>query len=307
MRQLDRQDIVDLLIGAAILGAGGGGDVAEGLALIDQALDAGKVLRLANLEEVPDETLACCPYLLGAVSPMTEAEARGYAHLPKTSGPAILAAMDRMERLRGRRLEATVACEMGGANTAIAFFVAAMAGGITLDADPAGRAVPEITHSTFYLSGLPAEPICVANNFAETMVLEGVIDDARAETLVRALAQVSAHDVAAVDHALPLHALRQGLIPGTMSAALRLGQCQREAVEQGRDVAQALAEVGEGKVVFAGEVTQAFYETKGGFTLGHIRLEGPAGAYDITVKNENMAGNMNGACLLYTSPSPRDA
>ena len=51
MKTLSRQDLVDLLHGAAILGTGGGGELDEGLALIDQALAAGKTFwRLGDIE-----------------------------------------------------------------------------------------------------------------------------------------------------------------------------------------------------------------------------------------------------------------
>ena len=39
-RELTGQDLDDILLGAALLGTGGGGEVAEGRALIDEALDA---------------------------------------------------------------------------------------------------------------------------------------------------------------------------------------------------------------------------------------------------------------------------
>ena len=68
MKELTRQDLSDILHGAAILGAGGGGDLKEGFGLIDTALAAGKSFRLLSLEEVPDDALICTPYLLGAIS-----------------------------------------------------------------------------------------------------------------------------------------------------------------------------------------------------------------------------------------------
>ena len=294
MRDLTRQDMVDLLQGATLLGAGGGGDLDEGLAMIDAALAAGKVLRLASLSDLPATTLACCPYLLGAVSDLPPDQAALYNHLPKTEGPALLKAFDRLQAHTGQAITATVACEMGGANTAAAFFVAAMRGGVTLDADPAGRAVPEITHSTFYLNNLPVAPMAVATPFGETALIEGGIDDARAETLVRAVAQVSANDVAAVDHALPLEALKTGLIPGTMSGALTLGHASRRARETGQDAAAAVAHAAGGAVVFVGQVTRATYTTRAGFTCGEIHLNGPSGTYQIGVKNENLSAHLNG-------------
>ena len=118
MRTLSRQDLVDLLHGAAILGAGGGGEISEGLDYIDAALAAGKVFNLASLAEAPDEALACTPYLLGAISDLPPEEEALYAGLPQSSEPPILSAYDRFERYLGAQFYGTLACEMGGANTA---------------------------------------------------------------------------------------------------------------------------------------------------------------------------------------------
>ena len=292
MKTLSRQDLVDLLHGAAILGTGGGGELDEGLALIDQALAAGKTFRLASIDNVPDDALLCTPYLLGAISEPTPEEAAQYERLPKATQPAILHAYSRFQDYLGQEFYGTLACEMGGTNTAIAFFAAAMNGHVIIDADPAGRAVPEITHSTYYLNDLPAAPIVMANSFGESFIAEHVLDDERAEAIVRSLAIVSRNDIAAIDHALPAKALRGAVIKGTMTQALTLGRSWREAMERGEDPAKAIASVGSGKIVFDGEVGDSNWATKGGFTLGEICLEGQGEnsgqSMRIRLKNENM-------------------
>lgn len=293
MTVLSYQDLNDLLHGATILGTGGGGELDEGLALIKDALDQGKEFRLVSIDDVPDTALLCTPYLLGAISQPTAEEAALYTRLPKSPKPAILAAYDRFQRYLAQEFYGTLACEMGGTNTAVAFYAAAMNGHVIIDADPAGRAVPEITHSTYFLNDLPAAPIVMANAFGESFIAENVIDDQRAEAVVRALAIVSRNDIAAIDHALPAHQLRNAVIKGTMSTALRLGRVWREAVETGEDPAQAIATAHGGLVVFSGTVRDSSWQTTGGFTLGEIQLDGDADYHTktmrIRLKNENMA------------------
>ena len=286
---------MDIMTGAALLGAGGGGDLGEGMGLIDMAIAAGKSFHLVSPEEAPEEVLACTPYLLGAISDLPPEQEAAYDGLPRAETHPLLLAYDRLAQHMGQAFYATVACEMGGANTAVPFFVAAMRGGVVLDGDPAGRAVPEITHSTYYLNGLPVGAIACANEFGETFLLEQVKDDARAETLVRALAQVSRNDISAVDHALPIKTLREALIPGTLEKARKFGVLLRQISADPSGAAERLAQEGSGKVVFQGEVAQATWETRGGFTFGQIHLENGANHYDIDVKNENMVGRLNGA------------
>ena len=293
MIELTREDVVDLLFGATYLGTGGGGELEEGIDLIDEALEADKRFYLETLEEAPSDKLACTPYFLGAISALPAEEEKLYERLPKPEGQAIQRVFERFEEYLGEKIYGSVACELGGSNTAVAFYVAAMNDGVVLDADPAGRAVPEITHSTYYLNQLPASPIVVGNAFGEMMVLENIVDDQRAEHVVRSIAMASRNDVAAIDHALPIAELRDALIPGTMSLSLKIGKACKEAIAKGEDTANLLADIGGGGVAFRGEVSDTSWRTQDGFTFGDFALAGygefHGQRYDITFKNENMA------------------
>ncbi|WP_420861253.1 DUF917 domain-containing protein [Algirhabdus cladophorae] len=298
MTELTRQNLKDILLGAVILGAGGGGDIDEGMALIDQCLEAGKTFDLVSIDDVPDDALICTPYLLGAISPMTFEEERLYADLPTADRHPMLQAYEEFQTHLGQEFFGTTACELGGSNTAAAFFPAAMNGHKIIDADPAGRAVPEITHSTYYLAGLPAAPIYAVNQFGESFLIDKVKDDQRAETLVRALSQVSRNDIAAIDHALPMGVLRDALIPGTISKAMHLGEIWRESLASGGQTATDVASAGNGAVVFEGTVVSVSYKADQGFTIGQIDLEGFDGtSLRVSVKNENMACWQDGAVI----------
>lgn len=297
MRTLTLQELEDMLLGTVILGAGGGGDIEEGRDMIKQALSAGKTFDLVTLDEVPDDALICTPYLLGAVTPLSPEEERAYAGLEISNTDPLLQAYAEFQEHLGQEFYGTTPCELGGSNTAAAFFPAAMNGHRIIDADPAGRAVPEITHSTYFLHGLPAAPIYAMNPFGESFLIDKVKDDQRAETLVRALTQVSGNTIAAIDHALPMRELRDVLIPGTISKAIDVGRACRETMAEGGDTAAKIAEMGKGMVLFRGEVRTVTYETENGFTIGQIMLETGEQTMTISVKNEHMACYLNGKVL----------
>ena len=292
MRELSRQDVLDMLAGSAILGTGGGGDIEEGLEYIDAAEAAGKRFVLAAVDELPDDAMVCTPYLLGALEPSDGDSPGDYERLPKSDTPAIMTAFRRLESYNGKTFKGMIACELGGANTAVAAYVAAMTDVCLIDADVAGRAVPEITHSTYFLNGLDASPAVLANEFGECFILENLHDDLRAESVIRALAKVSRNDVSVIDHALPMAEVRESLIKGTMTKSLELGRAFREAKASGNDVADKVAEVGGGEVVFRGEISSASYRDEDGFTFGEVVIAGGdkfAGSeYKVDVKNENM-------------------
>ncbi|MEM7281656.1 MAG: DUF917 domain-containing protein [Pseudomonadota bacterium] len=297
MKTLSNQNLEDILYGAAILGTGGGGELEEGFGLINDALSKGKTFNLVTLDEAPQDALVCTPYMLGAISPLTAEEEKPYNRLPRIEEASILLAYRRFQEYLGREFYGTISCELGGSNTAVSFYAAAMNDHYIIDADPAGRAVPEITHSTYYINGLPAAPIVMANEFGECVVAEKVLDDMRAEAVVRSFAMVSRNDLAVIDHALEVKEIKHAVIPGTISMAMNMGRVWREAKHANDDVAQRVAEAGNGFVAFRGTVEDSDWRTELGFTLGNIHIAGTGDfephRYRIYLKNENMVGWLN--------------
>ena len=82
MRTLDWQEIDDILLGATVLGCGGGGDYEEGRALMRRAYDVGRAVRLAAPDELPDDALVCCPYGVGGLTEGDEAVYAGSSAPP---------------------------------------------------------------------------------------------------------------------------------------------------------------------------------------------------------------------------------
>jgi DUF917 family protein len=297
MRVLSRDELIDILHGCAILGTGGGGELSEGIGFIDEALALGKTFKLVSVDEVPAGKNVCTPYILGAISPLSAEEELAYSDLPRTGKHSILAAYERLLEYTGEPMYGTICCELGGSNTAISFYLAAMFDGYIIDADPAGRAVPEITHSTYYFNNLPAAPIFTANEFGECFICENIVDDQRAETVVRALAKISRNDIAAIDHALPIEQIKDAVIHGTISKALALGQAMRLAKDNNENLANVIAQKGDGFVAFEGKVSDFDFRTQDGFTLGEVVIKGQGeseGELQIDVKNENMVARVNG-------------
>lgn len=298
MQKLSRQDLIDILYGCTILGTGGGGSLQKGLSQIDKALAAGKEFTLVSLDEVPDEALIACPYRCGAISPKTEEDIKKYAGLARVNEEAALLAFQALEEYVGQKFFGTISTELGGGNTAIAFYTAAMLGIHIVDADPAGRSVPELQHSTFYVNKLPITPMAVANEFGDVAILTKVVDDFRAEALVRAMAVASDNTIGVADHMAKAKDLRKAVVPGAISYALKIGRAMRQAKEENRDVAAAVAKAGAGTVLFRGTISDFNWQTKDGFTLGETYLAG-TGEYTGTTyktwfKNEHIIAWRNG-------------
>ncbi|MGI6258175.1 MAG: DUF917 domain-containing protein [Anaerovoracaceae bacterium] len=295
MKKLTNQDIRDIIYGCTILGTGGGGTLQGGLDILKEDMEEGREFLLADLEEVPDEEYIAVPYVCGAISPLTEEEEEA---LPSMETTEAMRAFMAMEEYYGREFYGIVSTELGGENTADAFHIAAQLGKVIVDADPAGRSVPELQHSTFYVNGVPITPIAVATPFGDTAIINNVASDERAEALVRAMAVVSNNIIGVVDHPTTGEILKKSVIPGAVSYALEIGKALRLALEQGEDPVEEIIKIGKGKRLFKGKVKNYKWDTVDGFTVGEVNLEGEgqyAGdEYRVWFKNEHIASYLNG-------------
>ena len=298
MRVLNREDLMNILLGCTILGTGGGGSLDEGIRDIDEALAAGKQFKLVDFDELDPDAVIGTPYACGAISPLTEEEQKKYARLTETEENMYLLNMKQLESYLGREVSAVISTELGGGNTATAFYVGAMTDRLILDGDPAGRSVPALQHSTYYLKGIPMCPMAVMNEFGEGAVFTNVFDDERGEELVRALAVVSRNTIAVMDHVNTASVLKDAVIRGAISQAEHIGKAFRKARAAGNDYVSAVIEAGNGREMFRGVVTESSFETRDGYTFGHTVLDGSdswAGhSLRIWYQNENIISWLDG-------------
>lgn len=290
MKKLAKQDIIDILYGCTVLGTGGGGSLEKGLAMMEEDFEAGRELWLADLAELPDDDYVAVPYGCGAPSASKEG-------LPVLDEPPSVTAFRSLEKFMGKHFFAVSSTELGGENTAEALHVACQLGLPIVDSDPAGRSVPELIHSTFYLFDKPIYPLSVATNYGDVAILEKVESDERAEALVRAMAVVSGNEVMVCDHPMKGSEFRKCVIPGAISYALEIGRILRETKDAGGDVAGEIAARMNGKVLFRGDVTDMPWESRDGFDFGSIHLAGKKEfadeTYRLDYQNEVIASYRN--------------
>jgi DUF917 family protein len=280
-----------------ILSTGGGGRLEKGLRMAEEDYAAGLRYELSGLDETADDGLYTSPYYCGALTPgLQDDPYHAYTKLPELE---TVTAVRALERFLGRPVDGIVSIEYGGGNTAVALSTAARLGKPTVDADAAGRAVPDLPFSTFYLCRRNIAPLVVASDIGDVAIFERVTDDFRAEAMVRALATVSGNTVGMTDHPVSGSDLRDSVIWGALSYAITVGRARREAVEAGRDPIAAISEAARGYLLFRGTVTgDTAWKNEAGFTTGEIHLRGgddfAGDTYRIWFKNENMISWKNG-------------
>lgn len=307
MPELQWGDVEDLLLGCAVFATGGGGHLETGLALARTCYRRFGPMQMVGLEELDDDDLVACPYFVGAVAPARQEEGQGgeaegaspsdgEARLEKYEP---LLAVRALERFLGRPISALVATELGGGNTAAALAVAWATGRPVVDADPAGRAVPELFHSTFYLEGVPIAPFALASEAGDLAVVEWVADDFRAEAIARSFAVASGNRAGVADHPVTGRVAKRSLLAGTLGRARAVGAAVRAARLAGADAASAAARAGGGLVIFRGRVaTDSSYRIGGGLTEGIVSIAG-SGQYrgrtmEVAFRNEHMVARLEG-------------
>jgi len=289
-------DLEDLGRGAAFLGTGGGGDPYIGRLMAERAIRTWGEIELIELANLPDDGLVVPVGNMGAPTVLIE-------KIPGGDEP--LRALERLERHLGRRAVAVMPFEAGGVNSMIPLLIAAQRGLPVVDADGMGRAFPELQMETFNIYGVAASPLVVTNEWGDAVLVQARTSR-MAEWLARGVTIRMGGQTAIAEYAMDGRTAKRVSIPGTMTLARRLGAALREARAGHDDPFAALAAVlattpyRHARLLFRGKLTDLRREMKGGFAVGHARiegLEGHAGTLEIVFQNENLLARHDGRLL----------
>ncbi|MEM1817013.1 MAG: DUF917 domain-containing protein [Desulfurococcaceae archaeon] len=261
-------DAEKLVLGATILGTGGGGDPREGLSMLKGVLEEGKKIDVITLEELPENSLIVVPYYVGSIAPGLK---------PKKGikiADAIGRAFETMEKELDTRIGAVIASELGGANTPVALSIAARLGIPAIDGDLLGRAAPELHQCTVHIFNIPMYPSVVVSETGNVVVVKEYADIDDYEAIARYLSVLSGKFVAVVDTPMKKGDAEKAVVRGTLSKCLRLGSAVLRARARRRDPVRKMARVLEGWVVFRGIVESYRWRDEGGFLKGEAVVKG---------------------------------
>jgi uncharacterized protein len=293
MWHVTRQDLLDLAVGAAFLGTGGGGDPYIGRLMVQVALDQGGTIDVLDPSEVPDDALVIPTAMMGAPTVLIE-------KIP--SGEEAVASLRRLEALIGRKAFATMPIECGGINSTIPLLVGALTGLPVVDADGMGRAFPELQMETFSVLGVSGSPMVVTNEYGDSTIIQAR-DDKFMEWLARGVTIRMGGAAYIAEYSMSGADVRRTAVPNTLSLGIRIGRCLREAKTAHRNPIAALLELlpqtlySYGRVIWRGKVIDVRRETKMGWALGQARIEGVEecrGVMEIQIQNENLIARVDG-------------
>lgn len=245
MRKLGRKELENIVIGAGLLGAGGGGSTAEGLKLVERVLELGSAVELADVGELPDEAWGAV--IAGMGSP--KASLTRVRRDSPAQAPALL------EEALGFTCSFVVPFELGAGNSLNPMLAAVRRNLPIVDGDPAGRAVPELQITTFSLGGIALSPTALATEDGISAIIrtEKPVD---VERVCRAITAEIGGVAAIACHAARGREVKRHLIPGTTSLVEGIGAVIRSTQAEGQDTAAALAKRFGGHILGRGKVAE---------------------------------------------------
>ena len=285
MGTLGYNELRALIYGATFFGAGGGGSISGGLALLDELGESAKVTML-EIGEMPSGTWSTMVAGLGSPIAMKDLN----------FGPLAVSAVKGMismaKSLQNREVSCIYSGEQGGFNTMVPIYAAAKLGLPILDLDANGRAVPELNTGLNPVYDIPLPPLILSNQAGDITVglPNDIHDNAACETLARTVS--TAYGGVGFSAWLMNQTMHRTVsVLGQLSRSIEVGKVFLGKPANSKVLVDQLRSAGVALRVFAeGEITNIDVKVEDGFDYGKTEITDIGGKYKFKVdfKNENM-------------------
>ncbi|MEM3490298.1 MAG: DUF917 domain-containing protein [Nitrososphaerota archaeon] len=288
--------VEDLARGTTFYGTGGGGEPTQGIKALLSEIEQGKEISLIDVQELNDNDLVACPFLMGSIAPLTEEKLKemkffGLSKKDFNYKTMMARAIEELSYYTGKAIKAIVPIELGGANTAAAIAAASSLNLKILDGDFAGRAIPEIPQTTPFLNDKTLCPISSVDEYGNTCIIKHAINVLVAERIGKYLSAAAFGVAAQCGFLMSGKDAKETVISKTVSECLEVGKFIRECRESGQNLLELLVKKVNGWLLFKGVVTAKETEDKDGYYWGIHTIHGLDGfsgqTFKIWFKNEN--------------------
>jgi DUF917 family protein len=294
VRQLIQSDLQPLALGAAVLGAGGGGRPNLGMLLAREAIDRHGPVTLLDACEVEDDALAVSLAMIGAPTVVIE-------KIP--SGEEAVTALRALEEILGRQVTHVYPIEAGGVNSIVPIHAAASLQMPLVDVDGMGRAYPELQMVTANLFGITATPAVIVDAGGDTVAITNATTNVRAERLARAITIEMGCTAIMATYPMSGADLKRTLIHGTVTRAQRIGEAIYGARAAGSDPVEVLIDIVNAVHLFDGKIVDVDRRTHGGFNKGLVSLSSTKEHETLRIEfqNENLVA-FRGSTVVASVP-----
>jgi DUF917 family protein len=288
------QDVQDMARGAVFLGSGGGGDPYVGELYVRQQLVEGRPPRIVSAHELPDDAFVVSIAGVGAPTVLVE-------HLVSTN--TLLRLLEATEKFHGRKVDALISAEIGGANSMFPLSLGARAGIPVIDGDGMGRAFPHIEMTTFSVYGCPSCPSILMDDSGNAAHVYATTDRI-AEDMIRALCASLGSMIYGSFYPMSGRQAKELAVHDTITHTLEIGRRIRRAREsQGDPVQDLLGFLNDptqgryAREIFNGRIVDIRHETREGWHWGRALISSGRGEtpeFEIDIQNEYLVARHNG-------------
>jgi DUF917 family protein len=288
------EDIKDMARGAVFLGSGGGGDPYVGELYLRRQLIEGRAAQIAKASELPDDAFVVSIAGVGAPTVLVE-------HLVSTN--TLLRLLELSEKHYGRKVDALISAEIGGANSMFPLALGARTGLPVIDGDGMGRAFPHLEMTTFSVYGCPSTPCVLVDDSGNVAYVQSTTDRI-AEDVVRAICASLGSMVYGCFYPMSGRQAKDLAVHDTISHTLEIGRRIRRARESQADpVADLLAFLNDepngrhARELFVGRIVDVRHETRDGWHWGEALINSGRGdepEFSIEIQNEYLVARDRG-------------
>lgn len=301
VRTLGKQEVEEVLYGATLLGAGGGGSLRDGLRLLSEVAQGEVRVEMVNPKEMGPNEYAVMVAGIGAPRAMQE----------RHFGPEACYAFEAIKKvafLGGKNIKYVMAGELGGFNTMVPMYVAISKGIPFVNGDGNGRAVPELNTGLYPAFDIPPTPLVLAGNNGD--VVFAYLNDPRnhksAENIARHFSIAYGMSAAFSTWIVDSTDICEKLAPKSIENCQAIGAAIKKAKNNKTDVIEEIRKALRCKELFRGKITKIQVKTEGGFDFGTTEISGTGefegSVYRIDFKNENLLVRNGENKVLATVP-----
>lgn len=262
--------------GCTLLGVGGGGNPEEGFRVLSEALKNKGEITWVNVDEIDDNAVAICTFLMGSTAPLTEEKEKQMVKLGLTDKKYpknMMNAVKEWEEYTNKNVDIIVALEVGGSNLPIPMAIAKILDKTIVDGDYAGRAIPEIFQISLMTEDINFCPAVSFDKYGNICIMKDAVSLTLAERIGKYLSEVSFGSTALAGFPVTGKQLKRLLVRGSISKAYEVGRLLDQAKLEKGILASNLKTAGM-KRIFRGIITNKEWKDEAGYYMGIHTLKG---------------------------------
>lgn len=265
MYHIDKEDMQIIVNGASFLASGGGGGVESANAVIDNIISYADRVAVADIGEVDDsaDLLVICGVGAPDAPNLNFRQSPGYG-------------LEGLQKMTGRQYRYVLPIEVGAMNSMIPLLACAQFGIPFVDADGAGRSVPQMSMCSYAIQGFSTQETLVVSEEDDTFPLHPANAEAM-EQQVRQIVSTKLQDAGTVATwsltGRQIHGAG-ALVPGSLKVAHGLGN----AMASSTPLPAVLDIIGShypahAVILQRARVTAASSKVQDGFDVGSVTLQ----------------------------------